>query len=235
LSGPDHPLLRKLLEAMLAHQNETYAEAASLRAKLAEAERDAAREELSGDRWRIREAETQEALQAIGEEFGVRGGEPRTSGIRRVLTEQRAALAAWQEVARRSGVCMTCAISAPEPYGCTDCLNTGWDGGAPAGFTPEATIAARDKRIAELTAGLGDLVMFYRLSGEDALDHFERVAEQFYRDTSYLRPGKDCRLHGDEVRRAKWDEWVDAKVARARALLAGEAPPAPRDGEGDAR
>lgn len=41
------------------------------------------------DQWRARESETQEALQAIGEEFGVNGGEPRVDGIRRVLTEQR--------------------------------------------------------------------------------------------------------------------------------------------------
>lgn len=46
------------------------------------------------EQWRTRESETQEALQAIGEEFGVHGGEPRVDGIRRVLTEQRDALAA---------------------------------------------------------------------------------------------------------------------------------------------
>ena len=46
------------------------------------------------DQWRARESETQEAFQAIGEEFGVRGGEPRVDGIRRVLTEQRDQIAA---------------------------------------------------------------------------------------------------------------------------------------------
>lgn len=80
-------------------------------------------------------------------------------------------------------------------------------------------------QVAELEAGLRGLVVFYRLSGEDALEHFERVAEQFYRDTHYLRPGKDCRLHGDDVRQAKWDEWVDAKVAHARSLVADAAQP----------
>ena len=45
------------------------------------------------DQWRARESETQEALQAIGEEFGVRGGEPRVDGIRRVLAEKEKALA----------------------------------------------------------------------------------------------------------------------------------------------
>lgn len=42
------------------------------------------------DQWRQRESETQDALQAIGEEFGAHGGEPRTSAMRRLLTEARA-------------------------------------------------------------------------------------------------------------------------------------------------
>ncbi len=41
--------------------------------------------------WKDRELETQEALQKIGEEFGVYGGEPRIDGIRRILTELRQA------------------------------------------------------------------------------------------------------------------------------------------------
>jgi hypothetical protein len=70
----------KVLDAIHAHYTpllESQAKALSE----AEAERDA---------WRNRESETQEALQAIGDEFGVYGGEPRTHGIRRVLTEMRA-------------------------------------------------------------------------------------------------------------------------------------------------
>lgn len=46
-----------------------------------------------GKQWSARERETQEALQAIGEEFGVLGGEPRVDGIRRVLMEKEKALA----------------------------------------------------------------------------------------------------------------------------------------------
>jgi hypothetical protein len=36
----------------------------------------------------------------------------------------------WQDVAGREGVCMTCRgpRGAPEPYGCSDCLNTGYCG-----------------------------------------------------------------------------------------------------------
>lgn len=66
------------------------------RAEKAEAERDA---------WQGRESETQDALQAIGDEYGVFGGEPRTSGIARVLAEWKASaqqaeyeLTRWKEV-----------------------------------------------------------------------------------------------------------------------------------------
>lgn len=47
--------------------------------------------------WKARELETQEALQKIGEEFGVHGGEPRVDGIRRVLTELTTRLALAQK------------------------------------------------------------------------------------------------------------------------------------------
>lgn len=46
-------------------------------------------------------------------------------------------LTAWKSVAQRAGVCMSCALGTPETFGCIDCLNTGWTGGAPAGFIPE--------------------------------------------------------------------------------------------------
>lgn len=49
----------------------------------------------------------------------------------------QAELIAWRNVARRAGICMSCALGAHEPFGCTDCLNTGWNGGAPTGFIPE--------------------------------------------------------------------------------------------------
>lgn len=52
-----------------------------------------ARQLTEAEQWRARESETQEALQAIGEEFGVNGGEPRVDGIRRVLSEKEKALA----------------------------------------------------------------------------------------------------------------------------------------------
>lgn len=45
----------------------------------------------------------------------------------------------WKRVAERAGVCMTCALGAPDiSIGCTDCLNTGFEHGAPQGYVSEA-------------------------------------------------------------------------------------------------
>jgi hypothetical protein len=42
----------------------------------------------------------------------------------------------WMDACRSAGICMYCAAGAP--YGpCHDCLGTGWDGGAPAGYVRE--------------------------------------------------------------------------------------------------
>ncbi|RWM90049.1 MAG: hypothetical protein EOR84_22840 [Mesorhizobium sp.] len=38
---------------------------------------------------------------------------------------------AYKAACERAGVCMTCVVQAPEPYGCSDCLNTGWSEGDP--------------------------------------------------------------------------------------------------------
>ena len=44
---------------------------------------------------------------------------------------------ARRETAKSYGACMSCLDGAPDPYGCTDCLGTGYDGGAPKGFVSE--------------------------------------------------------------------------------------------------
>lgn len=41
---------------------------------------------------------------------------------------------AWKGVAERAGICMTCALGAPDTFGCSDCLNTGWAFGEPLGY-----------------------------------------------------------------------------------------------------
>ncbi len=46
----------------------------------------------------------------------------------------------WKAVCRKAGVCMSCAIAMPDPHGCFDCLNTGWEGGAPKAFAPEKIV-----------------------------------------------------------------------------------------------
>jgi hypothetical protein len=38
---------------------------------------------------------------------------------------------------RQEGVCMTCVLRAPEPYGCSDCLNTHYAEGEPAVLVAE--------------------------------------------------------------------------------------------------
>ena len=72
----------QLLEQELAEAKADLAHANHLMEPLIEAR----------DQWRARESETQEALQALGEQYGVMGGEPRIDGIKRVLAEQQAAL-----------------------------------------------------------------------------------------------------------------------------------------------
>ncbi|TPJ51626.1 MULTISPECIES: hypothetical protein [unclassified Mesorhizobium] len=38
---------------------------------------------------------------------------------------------AYKLACKRAGVCMSCVIQPPEPYGCSDCMNTGWQQGDP--------------------------------------------------------------------------------------------------------
>lgn len=37
----------------------------------------------------------------------------------------------YKQAALHAGVCPSCILEAPEPYGCSDCLNTGWMQGDP--------------------------------------------------------------------------------------------------------
>jgi hypothetical protein len=67
---------------------------------------------------------------------------------------------------------------------------------------------------------LSALLSLYKQPGEDADDCFERVADDFYRETGYLRPGKDCRLHDPAKRGVAWEKWIADKLTAARAALA---------------
>lgn len=61
----------------------------------------------------------------------------RVVALAEALKNLQTELTAWKNVARQAGVCMSCALGAPDPHGCTDCLGSGWEGGAPAGFIPD--------------------------------------------------------------------------------------------------
>lgn len=69
--------------------------------------------------------------------------------------------------------------------------------------------------------------------GEDSNERFERIAEVFRKETGYLRPGKDCRLHSPEERQAAWDAWMAAGRELCRlALAAYRSTPADGGGQG---
>lgn len=56
------------------------------------------------DEWKALATEDVDALQAIGDEFGVRAGENRVAGVRRILTEQRSQIEAAQLPIDRAAV-----------------------------------------------------------------------------------------------------------------------------------
>ena len=39
------------------------------------------------------------------------------------------------------------------------------------------------------------------------VNEFEAIAQHFNRDTGFVCPGKDCRVHDISVRRAEFDKW----------------------------
>jgi hypothetical protein len=71
---------------------------------------------------------------------------------------------------------------------------------------------------------LRGLLCLFSAPDEDSLDHWERVAELFRKETGFLRPGKDqaAAAYGpsDEQRQEAWQKWYENKVTAARALLA---------------
>jgi hypothetical protein len=42
---------------------------------------------------------------------------------------------------------------------------------------------------------------------KDSVTEFEAIGQHFHRDTGYVRPGKDCRLHSPENRKEMFDAW----------------------------
>lgn len=70
----------------------------------------------------------------------------------------------YRDACKSAGVCMTCVLGAPDTFGCTDCLNTGWEGGAPAGFAPAAEITRLRAEVARK---------------DEALDRFASLAKNY--------------------------------------------------------
>jgi hypothetical protein len=66
----------------------------------------------------------------------------------------------WKEAYRRTGGCMSCAITSPAPYGCTDCLNTGWERGAPTGYVETSALEAAETHSAALARALKEAERF---------------------------------------------------------------------------
>lgn len=82
-----------------------------------------------------------------------------------------------------------------------------------------AVTAERDEAIEALRA----LVLIWGPTGNDFED-FELQAEAFHRETGWMRAGKDMSAaFGGEAdhdkRRARYREWMETKVATARAIL----------------
>ena len=71
----------------------------------------------------------------------------------------------------------------------------------------------------ELLQALKWVEMFWARDGEGHTEQFERVAEEFNRQTGFLRPGKDCRLHSYEDRMDEWDKWQASKMKACRAAI----------------
>lgn len=59
----------------------------------------------------------------------------------------------WRDIAGREGVCMSCSgpNGAPEPYGCTDCLNTGYCG------EHHNVVADLENKLRKAMGALGDI------------------------------------------------------------------------------
>lgn len=58
--------------------------------------------------------------------------------------------------------------------------------------------------------------------GENSLEHFERIAEMFYRDTRMLMPGKDAGLlpgPTEEDRLEAYEAWKEKPANRLRSVL----------------
>lgn len=115
----------------------------------------------------------------------------------------------WKDACRRAGVCMSYATSSRDPMGCTDCLNTGWDGGAP--IEAQEAIARAEAAESRLTTALAVLG-----EAREALEPFAETPEHgsyggplvcaiiLYEDETDKRAGRYApRLTSENFRKAR--------------------------------
>ena len=100
-----------------------------------------------------------------------------------------------------------------------------WRKRLPAIDRAAADLAQLRAQVAALTAerdryreALEGVERFFIRPGENANEKFERIGEDFYRETHMLRPGKSASMdcpHTYEERNAAFDAWCAAKAAKA--------------------
>ena len=90
-----------------------------------------------------------------------------------------------------------------------------------------AKLATLQREADGMREALAGLEQYFDRAGENSIERYERIAAQFYRETGIMAPGKDVSAAGGqpehEVRRERYDAWVAAKVAAARAFLPPQA------------
>ena len=89
-----------------------------------------------------------------------------------------------------------------------------------------------DPRVKALVEAMDGLQQFFAMPDECSIGRFDRLAEQYRRETGNFAPGKsipsayndstDC-----ETRRKDYDDWVQSKVTACRAALAQLKEPKP--------
>lgn len=94
------------------------------------------------------------------------------------------------------------------------------------GFTTNREANARLISAApDLLAALDGLQQFFAMPDECSIGRFDRLAEQYRRETGNWAPGKSIPdayndSTDDDTRRNEYDAWVQSKVDAARAAIA---------------
>lgn len=141
------------------------------------------------------------------------------SALRKRVEEAECERDGWKAVCKRAGVCMSCALGAFEPYGCTDCLNTGWDGGAPAGFVPEQRIADLTRERDEANKDRGNSLKIANANHarwERAEAQVAELSAMLAHFTRHYEPWMD--KHSDDTESVSFARHTFGDLRKARSL-----------------